>query len=514
MTDARRILIVDDCPSDREHYARLLASSEEPSYRVLACGNGTEGLIRSREIEPDCVLLDFRLPDLDGLEFLERLGANGAPVVMLTSNGSEHVAVQAMKRGAADYLVKDSLDVYALTRAIENCIEARRLQHEIEKARLRELEIKDELLSHVSHELRTPLAAAHQFVTLLSDGIGGELPEEAREYVAAIDRNLAQLQRMISHMIDSSRSQSGEMALDRRRLAPGPLLSNAVSSLNTIAAGKGVALELSLDDALPDALVDPGRITQVLTNLVENALKFTAEGGTVTLRAAADLERGLLVVTVEDDGCGMEPDVAARVFDNLYQRDQGDHRSRQGLGLGLFISRSCVEAHGGKIGVESEPGRGSRFSFTLPIFSIAGWLQPLLESCSEQTAPTLISIAFDLDKPCSDTCRRETINEVFELLEAATEDADCVVLPRHSDDDPRTALLALGIAPAERIAEIVRRLQNEIVGSKLIGRSGLDPRVGTERLEARGANERFEPWLLRAAQQVTNVEWRLAPERR
>ena len=234
--------------------------------------------------------------------------------------------------------------------------------------RKKQLELKDQLLSHVSHELRTPLSAAHQFISIVLDDLAGELNAEQREYLQIAFRNLNHLTQMIGDLLDATRSESGKLAVELRPVSIGDTTSDVLQARMPAAQEKGISLSSELSPDMPLVLADPGRVEQVLVNLVDNSIKFTPSGGHVTVTAGVSGENtGFALVSVEDTGRGMSPEAMKNLFQRLYQVEQEGGGSRQGLGLGLFICSEIVSRHGGRIWADSEPGRGSTFSFTLPI---------------------------------------------------------------------------------------------------------------------------------------------------
>ena len=249
--------------------------------------------------------------------------------------------------------------------------ERRRTQEALERERLEQIRLKDQFLSHVSHELRTPLAVIHQFVSILQDGIGGPLSDGQREYLEVTMRNVEQLRGMIGDLLDVTRAQTGRLRIAPRRMSLTELIEDVVASLRIAAEQKDISLCTKLPAEMPDAHADPDRVRQVLINLIGNACKFTDPGGRVTISAANGDDpsaggNGHLLVQVRDTGRGIPQDQLEHVFDQLYQVEADDASSRQGLGLGLYICRELVAQHGGRIWAESELGRGSVFSFTLP----------------------------------------------------------------------------------------------------------------------------------------------------
>ena len=217
------------------------------------------------------------------------------------------------------------------------------------------------MLSHVSHELRAPLYAAGGFVGLLIEGLAGEITAAQREYLELAQHNLEQLGRMIRDLLDATRAETGKLVIEPRALDLVEVIAASISSLRPLADAKTIALAAELPDGL-SAYADPQRVQQVLTNIVDNAIKFTPTGGRV--RVTADADGDAARVSVADTGCGIAPEAMTHVFERLYQA--GGLTVRRGLGLGLFISRALVERQGGRIWVEPSPGGGSTFRFTLP----------------------------------------------------------------------------------------------------------------------------------------------------
>ena len=236
---------------------------------------------------------------------------------------------------------------------------------ELDASRQEQLELKDQVLSHVSHELRTPLTAAIQFVAILRRGLAGELQPEQKEYVDDIERSLKQLRKMIADLLETARADSGKLTIDLQRIELQESVVDIVRTLRASTEEKGITLDADVPYMLPAVAGDPARIRQVLTNLVDNAQKFTPSGGSITIRAGVFNDE-FVSVSVTDTGRGIAPEEHQRIFSRLGQVDDNSAESRKGLGLGLFICREIVRRHGGDIGVESRLGSGSTFYFTLP----------------------------------------------------------------------------------------------------------------------------------------------------
>jgi len=267
------------------------------------------------------------------------------------------------------------------TRALDELRQAQRLaeerSRELEESRRQQLEMKDRFVSHVSHELRTPLTALHQFLSIVLDGLAGKIEGEQREYLAIAFRNAEQLRRMIDDLMDLNRARSGKLRVESDLFPVGPVLADCVRNLEARAGEKGIRLQACASEELAVAQADPTRVRQVVGNLVENAIKFTPKDGRVDVTGARDPDDdSFLRISVRDTGCGIEPGAVDRIFDRLHQEQSAETDSRLGLGLGLAIARELVERQGGHIWAESQPGSGSTFHFTLPIFELARALRP------------------------------------------------------------------------------------------------------------------------------------------
>jgi len=229
--------------------------------------------------------------------------------------------------------------------------------------RVRRLEtVRRDFVSNVSHELRTPLASLKALTETLQEG-ALEDPKAARRFLGRIETEVDALTQMATELLELSRIESGQVPLELKAAAPSVMLASAADRMHMQAERAGLALKVDCPPGLPEVRVDPPRLEQVLVNLIHNAVKFTRPGGEVTLTAAQ--EGGFVRFVVRDNGVGISADDLPRIFERFYKADRA--RSGGGTGLGLSICRHLVEAHGGRIWAESEEGRGSTFSFTIPV---------------------------------------------------------------------------------------------------------------------------------------------------
>jgi signal transduction histidine kinase len=223
---------------------------------------------------------------------------------------------------------------------------------------------KSHFLASMSHELRTPMNAILGFTELIQDEIYGEVPPKIAEALGRIEANGKHLLGLINVVLDLSKIEAGQLKLQPAEYTMSDVVEMVVSNTESLAAEKQLALKVEFEPSLPTGVGDAQRLTQVVLNLVGNAIKFTDEGEVAIAVAARD---GAFEVSVTDTGPGIPEAERQRIFEEFHQADGSITRKKGGTGLGLAISKRLVELHGGRIWVESEPGKGSRFAFTVPV---------------------------------------------------------------------------------------------------------------------------------------------------
>ncbi|HEX8271802.1 MAG TPA: ATP-binding protein [Longimicrobiaceae bacterium] len=349
----------------------------DPAMEALLCRPGSFDLdvltpahpvLRAlRDAEPSLVeevtpeMIDEAVLEGPRRDLLHRLAPRSVVVVPLQA-GDDTI-------GALTLIVSESGRRYGEA-DLELALElARRASLAVENARLfrqaREaVQARDEVLSVVAHDLRNPVGTVIMAANLVLDEIPAGERAFDRKYLGIIRRSAERMDRLIQDLLEVKRLETGKLVLERRPDDLGRVLSESVEMLRPMAAAATLRLEEEVPPGLPRVLVDGLRVQQVLSNLVGNALKFTPVGGVITLRAEA---RGAEVqVSVADTGPGISPEQLPHVFGRFWQ---GGSKDGLGVGLGLAIAKGLVEAHGGRIWVESEPGHGTVFSFTVPVAS-------------------------------------------------------------------------------------------------------------------------------------------------
>jgi len=379
--DAARfsMLAVDDNTSDLDVLRRLIRRIPSWEVELRTSSDPVEALALLQDRPADIVVVDYRLGALNGVQVLEQARKNGfeGACIIMTGQGDERVAAEAMRSGASDYMPKADLTVQSLQRAVGNAIERSRLQIAlgVHRRRLefanRDLQRRNSEIQSfyhtLSHELKTPLTSAREFVSILLEGLAGPLTPSQTEYLGFVKESCDQMRVCLNDILDVARMETGRLSLRRAPQDFTVLVRRTMMSFESRARDSKITLHECVAPGLPKADVDPHRISQVLGNLVDNALKFTPEGGAVRISVGTDpSEPKWIRVSVSDTGKGIPAEHRANVFDRLYQVRDGSEQSRMGLGLGLFICKEIVRLHGGEISVESEVGKGTTVRFTCP----------------------------------------------------------------------------------------------------------------------------------------------------
>ncbi len=472
-TNAIRVLLIEDDPEDVDLIKLFLGErvGAEPCFEIETEDRLSSGCKRlARDAAGfDAALLDLVLPCAEGIEaFLKvRETSPGLPVVVLTGIRDEALALEAVRMGAQDYLVKGTIDGRLLKRALRHSIERHRLLAKVEyllakdldgkvvvdaeglvryanpaaeslfgrktkellgkpfahslperegagsevslgsepgrvaeirvadiewngapgklatirdvtelrrveqlKAEIKErmlvVDLKNEFMTTISHELRNPLTTVKTALQSLKEGLVGPMSQQQARFVELAYRNTERQVKIINNILDLARFQSGKAKLELRKTALPQLIEERAQSYAI--APKGPRLSFEIGEDLSEVTADPDLVTQVLSNLIDNALRFARER--VVVKAEPGEGDGTVVLTVADDGPGMSQAQMAKLFTKFVQVSRTGNSSYKGTGLGLAICKEIVAAHGGRIWVESAPGKGARFRFTLPAAAV------------------------------------------------------------------------------------------------------------------------------------------------
>ncbi len=357
-----RALLIEDNAADADLLVEMLAG-EEQFIRIdrVECMADAESFLKEMT-DIDAILLDLGLPDCDGLDSLARAtsAARHVPVVVLTGLDDEELGIEAVRKGAQDYLPKGHATPRILARVIHHAVERNRI-----------VEARSQFLANVSHELRTPMNAILGMIDL---ALRNDLSHTVRDYLSTARESADLLLGLLNNLLDSAKIASGHLELESAPLSIGQIVDQTAHVLAARAGEKGLAFHYAVPDNVPPSVLgDKLRLRQVLLNLGGNAVKFT-ERGEVSLDVQVEsLDRGeaCLKFVIRDTGVGIPQEDLDRIFKPFTQADASTARQFGGTGLGLSISADLVAMMRGKLWAESEPDEGSIFYFTvcLPVSS-------------------------------------------------------------------------------------------------------------------------------------------------
>lgn len=380
------VLIIDDTPLNQEILTEILG---EEGYDLYFAADGETGLQHAEQLKPDLVLLDLVLPGIMGTDVLDILKREQSDtnVILTTAYGSEETAIKALRLGVNDYIInKRPFDADEVREVVKRGVneaklrrENQRLQRELEftnqelkrnyaelqsaHERLLELDkAKASFFSMVSHDLRHPIAVAKGYLELIRTG-STPLDDDTRQYVEVAEHEMRYIAEMVDDVLDLSRMDAGYYHVDLQPTAVSFLLNQARLAFRTQVAQRNIIINVEPTEGIPLVLADSLRMGQVMSNLLENALKFTPMGGSITLGAVAEQEG--VEVNVRDTGVGIAPGEHEKIFERFYRIKSGEQLEDKGSGLGLAICHEIVRLHGGRIWAESEQGRGATFHILL-----------------------------------------------------------------------------------------------------------------------------------------------------
>ncbi|QDL07209.1 hybrid sensor histidine kinase/response regulator [Brasilonema octagenarum UFV-E1] len=397
MKEKLKILIIDDDEVDRMA-VRCILSKTGVEMEVSEVGDLRSAIAILSDTLYDCVFLDYCLPDQDGLSLLQNLRLNNieVPVIVLTSDEDEQIAVELMKAGAADYISKSSsLSSEILLKLLRNAIRVHRAemqvalvnqqlhqsnellirqnqelevqrQHiELQNIRLIEAShLKSQFLATISHELRTPMNAIIGFSQLLLRPKFGQLTHQQKDMLERILSNAKHLLMLLNQVIDFSKLEAGRLDFKPEIFDLSKVVNATVEEMRSLAQEKNLSLFIQMD--LQNSLMfnDPTRIRQILTNLLSNAIKFT-ESGCIKVEVK-ELPELKVEIAVHDTGIGIAPADLQKIFEPFRQVDQSLTRKYSGTGVGLPMIKALLQTMGGNISVESQLNNHSVFRIQLP----------------------------------------------------------------------------------------------------------------------------------------------------
>ena len=393
------ILVVDDLPNFRQLMREILedggysdvVTAESPQEAFTILGMDDPALPNPGV---DLILLDINMPEMDGVEACQRIKSvpnlSDIPVIMVTGVAASEKLEQAFDAGATDYILKPTKPAEMLARIgsalnLKREMERRKSSYisdleeknrELEAAFLelekknQELEeaslAKTQILSTATHELKTPLTSIIGYIDiiLMRQNKVGPLNEKQQRYLQTAQKNSYRLKSLVDDLLDISRIESGGLELTPAELELWPEIEEIVTGMETLINDKKIDLVLDVPQDICPVLADKLRLTQVITNLLSNACKYSPEGARVTIRAREE-DAGIRI-DVSDTGIGISPEDQDRLFTKFFRADNSSTREVSGSGLGLYITKHLIEGHGGRIWATSQIGQGTTFSIIWP----------------------------------------------------------------------------------------------------------------------------------------------------
>ena len=365
------LLVVDDTEDNLD---LLEFALKRKPVRMLRAASGKECLALAAEKQPDLILLDIQMPEMDGFETLKRLRANPTtakiPVVFLTAQRKDVDSIATgLALGAEQYLTKP-IDTDELLVRTKMLIDLKRAEAELERT-------KADFMAMLVHDLRSPLIGVKSVIELLQDnGKGTILNDDHFELLNAAHTSARKLLELISDFLDLSKYEAGTIPFEGTAVPIARFVDPVLNQMDIQFRQRNVKLVKMIQADLPDVIVDPAKTEQVVMNLLSNALKFTKSGGTITLEASphtgeviaagGSKAKQYVRISIVDNGVGIPSEELSSLFERYKQTSSAKITKQKGTGLGLVICKRIVEAQGGSVTVESEPGKRTTFSFTLP----------------------------------------------------------------------------------------------------------------------------------------------------
>lgn len=350
------ILVVDDDEEIRDILSCRLCLE---GFKVITAENEPRALENIQRGHFDLVLLDLIMPDINGMDILnlirEKYSLVQLPVIIVSVKETQEDIVKGLEAGANDYITKP-IDMRILLARIHTHLNLHRLSL-----------LKDEFISIASHDLKNPLGVIYGYIWSILNTVRPftQMTEEAYSYLIKIKKSAETMKHIISDFLDFQALEEGQLKLDLQPTDINNLLREAKEEFQGLAGEKNIRIHLEPDKGLKTINLDSGKITQVIQNLVNNAIKYNPQGERITIRSFQE-QTGILV-EVSDMGEGLNPEDMSKIFNKYERLKLKGEEEEKGYGLGLAICKKLVEAHGGEIGVRNNPDHGATFWFRLPI---------------------------------------------------------------------------------------------------------------------------------------------------
>ncbi len=361
-----KVLFVDDTEDNLDLLEFALKKKPITMFRA---SSGKECLIVAEEQHPDMIVLDIQMPEMDGFETLRRLRANPEtatiPVIFLTAIKRDPQSIaEGILLGAEEYLTKP-IDLEELFARVRSIYRVMAMQRELEQ-------VKSQFMAMLVHDLRTPLTIIISSIDYITRhyGDGKSLDADSIKLMQTVLASTRGMSYLVNDLLDLSKYQAGQIQLNKQTITIHELIEESLQPFLLQFKQKNIALNTDVNVDLPRLDADSGKVVQLMTNLLANAIKFTPDNGSVGIKVeqetSADKKQQFIKVTVSDTGVGMRPEEIPLLFEQYRQVSSAKKTKEKGTGLGLAICKLIAQAHGGTIGVVSELNKGTSFTFTLP----------------------------------------------------------------------------------------------------------------------------------------------------
>lgn len=356
-----KVLLIEDNPGDVRLIWEILSEIRNSPFYLNVADTLLKGLQEIEKSKPDIILLDLTLPDSNGIYTLNRVRdkAKDIPIVIITGFDDELTAIQSLKEGAQDYLVKGRTDADLLKRALIYAIERNRLLQEIE----RKDKIRKDFITMVLHEILIPVSIIKtaMFMCDKKENISGE---EAKKIMEIVISNTSKIFNFLDDLINVAELESGKFSILKKQVNLNEVLEKTVKDIYPIALEKSIKIVNEIKDVKYNVMIDPVRFSQTITILLLNAIKYSDEHKEV--RIGIKDEKDKYIIYIKDEGYGISDKEVEEIFNKYFSSPEETEKSKK-IGLGLMIAKNIISAHGGKIYVESEgEKKGSTFNIILP----------------------------------------------------------------------------------------------------------------------------------------------------
>ena len=382
------LLVIDDSRFMRRNIKNLLYPRK---YNLFMAESAEEGLAILKEEDIHLVLLDVELPGISGINFIEIMKKNqkfiDIPVIALSSNDSPHIVARLLKHGANDFIKKPYIPEQLILKCdlhVRNYLNVLLLAKRTEQLKQAE-KAKSIFLANMSHEIRTPLNAIVGFVDILKEK---NLDEESKKYINIISNSSKMLLNILNDILDLSKIEAGKLTIEKVVFNLEEEILVVLDLLRLKAIEKHINLKEEFINLPKYVRNDPTRLKQVIMNLLSNAIKFTPENKNVY--AKFEYKDNKLFVSIKDEGIGMSPDQAKKIFEPFKQADDSTTRKYGGTGLGVTISKNIVELLGGELKLKTELNKGSEFYFEIPIEVVDNYKEEKIEIKKEFNSKVLV----------------------------------------------------------------------------------------------------------------------------